>query len=88
MSGPNRGADKPLQWSTLVKLSTFSLSLAVVPIASYFLTLQYVWAGNATASALFAVFTANLIIVAFVVVSVQEENKARTITPDEAKKTQ
>jgi len=47
--------------------------------------------GDATASALTAVFTANVVLAAYIFVSVQEENKARvatTTTADETKKTQ
>jgi len=45
--------------------------------------------GDTTASALTAVFTANLILVAYIIVSVQEESKAKatTIITDETKKT-
>lgn len=49
------------------------------------------FSGNTTASALTAVFAANLVLVAYIVVSVQEEAKARaTTTPatGETKKTQ
>ena len=95
--------------SALVKLFTFSISLAVVPIGSYFLSLKYIWvgtsclferftrvltlvlSGDTTAAALVAVFMANLVLVAYIIVSVQEESKARTGTvtaPDETKKTQ
>lgn len=47
--------------------------------------------GDATASALTAVFMANVVLVAYIYISVQEENKARvatTATTDETKKTQ
>ena len=47
--------------------------------------------GDTTASALTAVFTANVVLVAYIVVSVQEEGKARataTATTGETKKTQ
>jgi len=90
MSGPNQVADKGLQGGALFKLFAFSISLAVVPIASYFLSQKYVWAGDTTASALTAVFTANFILVAYIIVSVQEESKARATTTtatDETKKT-
>ena len=49
------------------------------------------FSGDATASALTAVFAANLVLIAYVIVSVQEESKARattTTTPGETKKTQ
>lgn len=93
-----------------MKLFTFSISLALGPIASYFLSLKYVWAGaslghldsicacgnssfsgDTTASALTAVFVANIVLVAYIVVSVQEESKARATTTTkggETKKTQ
>lgn len=95
--------------SALVKLFAFSISLAIVPITSYFVSLKYIWvgtscrlfkwlirvvtlalSGDTTAAALVAVFTANLVLVAYIIVSVQEESKARNITasaPSETKKT-
>jgi len=90
MSGPNQVADKGLQGGVLIKLFTFSISLAVLPLASYFLSQKYLWAGDATASALTAVFAANVVLVAYIIVSVQEESNARatTTTPSETKKTQ
>jgi hypothetical protein len=56
---------------------------------SYEMTLASV--GDKTASALTAVFAANLVLAAYIVVSVQEESKARaatTTTVGETKKTQ
>lgn len=50
-----------------------------------------IFTGDATASALTAVFIANIVLVAYIFVSVQEENKARvatTTTAEETKKTQ
>jgi hypothetical protein len=48
------------------------------------------FSGDTTASALTAVFAANLVLVAYVIVSVQEESKARATmtTTGETKKTQ
>jgi len=42
--------------------------------------LLLVLSGDTTASALTAVFAANLILVAYIIVSVQEESKAKAIT--------
>jgi len=51
----------------------------------------FTFSGDATASALTAVFAANLVLVAYIIVSVQEESKARAATATttgETKKTQ
>lgn len=69
-----------------------------IPVGGY--VLSFVWirlaytitttfSGDTTASALTAVFTANVVLVAYIVVSVQEENKAKaaTTTTEETKKT-
>jgi len=87
MSSPNQVADKVLQGSVLAKLFAFSIALAVVPLASYFLSQKYVWGGNSTASALTAVFAANLVLVAYITVSIQEESKARATTTTAAGET-
>ncbi|KAF8897424.1 hypothetical protein BD779DRAFT_1490739 [Infundibulicybe gibba] len=59
----------------LVKLVLFSLALGAVPISSYFLALKYVWNGNATYAAITAVFAANIVLVAYIVVSLLEDKQ-------------
>ncbi|OCH90714.1 hypothetical protein OBBRIDRAFT_582942 [Obba rivulosa] len=80
-------AQAAAQGSALLKLLIFSLALAVVPISSYFLSRDYVWGGNATWAALTAAGSAQLILVAFIVVSVVEDRREQAAKePKEHKK--
>jgi len=64
------------QGGVLIKLVIFSLSLAIVPITSYFASLKYIWSGNATFAAITAVFSANLVLVTYICVSIMEDKKS------------
>ncbi|KAF8211223.1 hypothetical protein K438DRAFT_28773 [Mycena galopus ATCC 62051] len=72
----------------LAKLLFFSLSLGLVPITSYFGSLKYLWNGNATYSAFTAVGAANLILVAYIITAVLDDQKTAPSPPKETKKTQ
>ncbi|PBL02513.1 hypothetical protein ARMGADRAFT_1159040 [Armillaria gallica] len=61
--------------STLAQLVLFSLSLGILPIASYFLSLKYVWHGNSTWAAITAVATANIVLVAYIFASLRDDIK-------------
>lgn len=63
---------------TLIKLTIFSLSLGIVPLASYFGSLKYIWNGNSTFAAITAVAAANVVLVAYIVSSLMEDKA----TPD------
>ncbi|KAF8339208.1 uncharacterized protein EI90DRAFT_2877107, partial [Cantharellus anzutake] len=57
----------------LAKLLTFAISLAVVPICSYFMSLTYVWRGNANYAAITAIVMANVVLVSYIIVSILED---------------
>ncbi|KAF4619688.1 hypothetical protein D9613_005148 [Agrocybe pediades] len=59
----------------LAKLIVFSISLGVVPIGSYFLSLKYVWNENSTFAAITAVVAANVVLVAYIISSVLEDRQ-------------
>ncbi|KDR83865.1 hypothetical protein GALMADRAFT_86504 [Galerina marginata CBS 339.88] len=59
----------------LFKLIVFSVSLGVIPLASYFLSLDYLWHGNSTFAAITAVVAANVVLVAYIISSVLEDKK-------------
>ncbi|EJD48578.1 hypothetical protein AURDEDRAFT_162535 [Auricularia subglabra TFB-10046 SS5] len=61
----------------LTKLLVFSVALAVVPVGSYFLSINYVYNGNATYAAITAVVAANLVFAAFIVAAVSEDRAER-----------
>ncbi|KIM46303.1 hypothetical protein M413DRAFT_441391 [Hebeloma cylindrosporum] len=59
----------------LFKLIIFSLSLGIVPLSSYFLSLKYIWNENATFAAITAVVSANIVLVAYIITSVLEDKQ-------------
>ncbi|EIW82405.1 hypothetical protein CONPUDRAFT_54999, partial [Coniophora puteana RWD-64-598 SS2] len=62
--------------STLIKLVIFSVSLAVLPLSSYFLSQKYVWAGAFFYAAITAIFMANAVLVAYIISSVLEDQQS------------
>ncbi|KAF9075947.1 hypothetical protein BDP27DRAFT_1314782 [Rhodocollybia butyracea] len=75
---------------TLFKLVAFSLSLGIVPLASYYASLHFVWDGNSTFAAITAVFAANLVLVIYIVLSIlddrQTQQSSPRLSPPESKK--
>lgn len=88
----------------LVKLVIFSLALGIAPLSSYFASEKYLWngrshssgdftfwhlhAGNSTYAAVTAIVAANIVLVAYIVMSVMEENRAtRAAQVPDSKKT-
>ncbi|KZT12806.1 uncharacterized protein LAESUDRAFT_16935 [Laetiporus sulphureus 93-53] len=69
------------QSGVLAKLLIFSAALAVAPIASYFLSKDYLWDGNTTLAAVTAIVTANVVLVAYIIMSVREERQATLVSP-------
>jgi len=61
----------------LLKLVLFSLSLGIVPITSYFASEKYIWNGNSTFAAITAVVAANVVLVAYIVSSVRDDQVER-----------
>ncbi|KAI0003060.1 hypothetical protein BJV74DRAFT_882003 [Russula compacta] len=57
----------------LLKLIIFSLSLGIVPITSYFASEKYIWNGNSTFAAITAVVAANVVLVAYIVSSLRDD---------------
>ncbi|KAI0074567.1 hypothetical protein K474DRAFT_1773917 [Panus rudis PR-1116 ss-1] len=75
------------QRGVLVKLLIFAISLAVVPISSYFLS-KSLWDGNNVYAAITAIVAANAVLVAYIIASILEENAAAPKPAAEMKKTQ
>ncbi|TCD67678.1 hypothetical protein EIP91_012044 [Steccherinum ochraceum] len=77
----------------LGKLVAFSLTLAIAPISSYFISERYLWAGqsgdyssedlyvsnripgNSTYAAITAIVAANVVLVAYIIVSVRDDKQ-------------
>jgi len=81
--------DSAAAGGVLVKLLIFSLSLGIVPIAGYFASLKFLWKGDATYAAITAVVLANIVLVAYIVTSIWEDQNSapgKTATPETKKK--
>ncbi|KAI0750910.1 hypothetical protein C8Q80DRAFT_1352011 [Daedaleopsis nitida] len=66
------------QGGILAKLIIFALALGIVPISSYFLSRDYLWAGNTMYAAITAIVSANVVLVAYIIESVREESRLKT----------
>ncbi|KAF8528765.1 hypothetical protein BU17DRAFT_79921 [Hysterangium stoloniferum] len=60
----------------LATLLAFAVALAVVPIGSYFISLWYLFDGNATYAAITAIVAANIVLVSYVVISMWEDSSS------------
>jgi len=49
------------------------LSLGIVPITSYFVSEKYIWNGNSTFAAITAVLSAHVVLVAYIISSLRED---------------
>ncbi|CAE6431031.1 VMA21 domain-containing protein [Rhizoctonia solani AG-1 IA] len=72
--------------AVLFKLSGFSIALAVVPLSSYFLSMNYLWGGNSTYAALTAIVSANVVLIAYILLSISDDRASRPGPPKESKK--
>jgi len=71
----------------LFKLIVFSLSLGIVPITSYFASEKYIWNGNSTFAAITAVVAANVVLIAYIISSLRDDQAEReTPKPLESRK--
>ncbi|KAI1824474.1 hypothetical protein F4861DRAFT_505752 [Xylaria intraflava] len=57
----------------IVKLLVFTLAMIVIPIGSYFLSVNTVFSGNSTYAGALAAILANLVLVGYVVVAMNED---------------
>ncbi|KIK65372.1 hypothetical protein GYMLUDRAFT_159045 [Collybiopsis luxurians FD-317 M1] len=77
---------------TLFKLVVFSLSLGIVPLTSYYASLHYIWDGNSTFAAITAIVAANVVLIAYIILSILEDKQTQrtpirtSSTPLESKK--
>ncbi|WWC66826.1 uncharacterized protein I206_100733 [Kwoniella pini CBS 10737] len=63
------GPVENMQPAVLYKLIIFAVAMAVVPIGTYYVVLSYFTKGNTIASAIAAIVTANLVLIAYIVVA-------------------
>ncbi|KAI6047286.1 hypothetical protein EDC04DRAFT_2622622 [Pisolithus marmoratus] len=82
--------------AALIKLLLFAAALAVLPIASFFLSSKYIWAWyvmhvsrcNANYAAITAICIANIVLVAYIVLSVLEDRQSLVKGADERRETE
>ncbi|CAE6428024.1 unnamed protein product [Rhizoctonia solani] len=83
---PAKVLDNAADSAVLFKLSGFSIALAVVPLSSYFLSMKYLWSGNSTYAALTAIVSANIVLIAYILLSISDDRASRPNVPKESKK--
>jgi len=59
--------------SVIVKLLAFTFAMAVVPIGSYFVTVNTVFQGNSTLAGTLAAVMANVVLISYIVVAMRED---------------
>ncbi|KAI0447323.1 hypothetical protein F4803DRAFT_546221 [Xylaria telfairii] len=57
----------------IIKLLAFTLAMVVIPIGSYFLSVNTVFGGNSTYAGALAAILANVVLVGYVVVAMNED---------------
>ncbi|PFH61892.1 hypothetical protein XA68_15908 [Ophiocordyceps unilateralis] len=62
----------------IVKLLAFTFAMIVLPIGSYFLSVDTVFKGNSSYAGGFAALLANVVLIAYVIVAMNEDESDRT----------
>ncbi|KAI1151037.1 hypothetical protein F4825DRAFT_424307 [Nemania diffusa] len=57
----------------IIKLLAFTLAMVVIPIGSYFLTVNTIFRGNSTYAGALAAILANVVLVGYVIVAMNED---------------
>ncbi|ERF68579.1 Vacuolar ATPase assembly integral membrane protein VMA21 [Endocarpon pusillum Z07020] len=70
------------------KLLGFTLGMVVVPIGTYFATVDLFFRGNATYAGGLAAFMANVVLIAYVIVAMKEDQSEKMEAEQKAKKAQ
>ncbi|KAG2105154.1 hypothetical protein BD769DRAFT_1455193 [Suillus cothurnatus] len=71
-----KASEQAASRAALMKLLFFAATLAILPISSYFFTEKYIWSGNSNYAAITAICAANIVLVAYIVVSVVEDKQS------------
>ncbi|KAH0169387.1 hypothetical protein KCU67_g3084, partial [Aureobasidium melanogenum] len=70
----------------IVKLLLFSFAMIVLPISSYFLTLNNLCSGNSTYAGATAAIIANFVLIGYVIVAMREDAGERAEAEEKDKK--
>jgi len=63
--------------SVIIKLLGFTAAMIVVPIGSYFVTVNTLFSGNATYAGGLAAFMANVVLISYVIVAFADDKSER-----------
>ena len=63
--------------SVIAKLLFFTLALVTVPLGTYFLSVKSIFKGNSTYAGALAAIMANVVLVGYLVVAIQEDQSDR-----------
>ncbi|KAJ1308723.1 hypothetical protein OPQ81_004414 [Rhizoctonia solani] len=85
-SAPAKAIENAADSAVLFKLSGFSIALAVVPLSSYFLSMKYLWSGNSTYAALTAIVSANVVLIAYILLSISDDRASGSSVPKKESK--
>ncbi|KAI9708009.1 MAG: hypothetical protein M1812_008143 [Candelaria pacifica] len=72
--------------SVIVKLLAFTLAMMGGPLATYYMTLQTIFKGNSVWAGATAAVTANVVLIAYVVVAFYEDQSDALASAEEDKK--
>ncbi|KAF2403804.1 vacuolar ATPase assembly integral membrane protein [Trichodelitschia bisporula] len=72
--------------NVIVKLLSFTFAMVTLPIGSYFFTLNSLFNGNSSYAGGFAAMMANVVLIAYVVVAMREDQSERLEEEAKAKK--
>jgi len=70
----------------IVKLLLFTFAMLVLPISSYFLTLNTLYSGNSTFAGATAAIIANVVLIGYVIVAMREDAGERAEAEEKDKK--
>ncbi|SLM40061.1 vacuolar atpase assembly integral membrane protein vma21 [Lasallia pustulata] len=72
--------------AVIYKLLGFTAAMVAGPIGTYFLTLNWVFRGNSTFAGATAAIMANVVLVAYVIVAMKEDQSEKMAADEKAKK--
>ncbi|KAI1188860.1 hypothetical protein F5B17DRAFT_393683 [Nemania serpens] len=72
-SGEQSSTAPAVPMDVILKLLAFTLAMVVIPIGSYFLTIRTIFHGNSTYAGALAAVLANVVLVGYIIVAMNED---------------
>lgn len=72
--------------AVIFKLLGFTLAMIIAPIGAYFLTLNTIFQGRSTWAGATAAFVANMVLIAYVIVAMREDESEKLAAEEKARK--